>query len=245
MLYAQLSSTYYLRGGLIRAGEAAEILWVRAKAWSMDQETDGVIPREILPRLTPTRGQARVNALLREGEWVEVPSGWQFVDWDQITTSQMEEKRASGRDRQARHRTRRNGVSNAVTDAFVTEEREGRKEGTAAAAAVPQPLPPDIETLATRLAEEGLTARWDRLNFAQRVQVSDLISRHGIPTLIRSAKRTHRPDNPAAFATAWLTQWDELPPPDITRTAPACTLPGHTGTTSHCTQCASERKAVN
>lgn len=249
------STTYYLDVALMRAGEAAEILWCRARAWCGDQETDGVVPREILPRLVTTRAAARARALVEAGLWVEVPAGWQFVRWDAITRDQLDDKREAGRIRQQRHRARtRNGVtdgvSNAVTNGEVTGEREREKERTAAAAAdtpTPPPrLPESVEILRRRLEAHKLVVRWDRLTPSDLDEVVALVEVHGDAALVASAMRSFRADSPPAFATAWLNQWRTLPTPGTGLHAvpdQPCPQPGHSGTTRHCTQCAAEQLA--
>lgn len=254
MHYIPFSTTYYLDVALMRAGEAAEVLWCRARAWCGDQETDGVVPREILPRLAPTRAAARARALVEAGLWVEVPVGWQFVRWDAITKDELDQQRESGRVRQRRHRDKhRNGVtdavSNGVTNGEVTGEKEGRKERSAAAAAdTPPPprLPEPVEILRGKLEARKLVVRWDRATPADLDDITALVSVHGDEPLVRSAVQSFRPDSPPAFVSAWLAQWRALPPPGTGLHAvpdDPCPQPGHSGTTRHCTQCASEQLA--
>ena len=63
MEWVKLDTTFYLDAAIVRAGEAAEVLFVRAMAYCGDQENDGLVEREILPRLCPNRGAARAAAL--------------------------------------------------------------------------------------------------------------------------------------------------------------------------------------
>ena len=254
MDWVKLSTRYYNDPALARAGEAAEILFTRGLAYAGEQETDGVVPREVLPRLVTTKATARVRALVREGLWEVIPEGWRFTSWDrhQATREDLERHRAANRNRQARHR-RRNGTSNAVrnavTNAEVTPtEVEEELEDAAAAASVtpPTPLPGTLEVLRTKLEARNLRVRWDKLTLEQLVEISDLIDTHGDAPLVDAALRSYRPDSPPAFAQAWLGTWRALPAPGRRLQAvtdPACPERGHTGTTRHCAQCASERLA--
>jgi len=57
--------------------------------------------------------------------------------------------------------------------------------------------------------------------------------------------RDFQPDRPVAFAQAWLPSWRQIRQPGrLAVVADPCTEPGHQGTTHHCVQCASERKAA-
>ncbi|GAA1909236.1 hypothetical protein GCM10009737_08050 [Nocardioides lentus] len=256
MDWVKLDCTYYLDGAIVLAGEAAEVLFTRAMAWCGDQENGGFVPREVLPRLTPTRGAARARALVTHGLWVEVGGGWRFVAWDrhQTTREQLDAKRQAGRERQQSWRDRkkstRDGVRNGVTNADVTQrevEVEVEVDAAAAATREPPPLPVDIEILRAGLEASKMSARWDRLTPEQTAEIQDLIDVHGDGPLIRSAISQHRPDRPAAFAQAWLTGWRHLRRPGdlaLVPTSDPCTKPGHTGTVRHCNQCASEQKAA-
>lgn len=249
MDFVKLRTRYYADVALMRAGEPAEVLFTRGLAYAGEQETDGFIPTEALPRLTPTRGRARVNALIREGLWEPVLGGWLICGWvkHQITADQLEQKRAAGRERVAKHRAKK-PPGNAVTNSerCSTEVRGKREEDAAAAASgATPPLPPSLEILKTRLDAAKLVVRWDRLaaNPEQVAAVEQLIELHGDGPLVKSALMTHRPDSPAAFAQAWLGAWSSLPAPGAglrVVTSP-CTESGHSGTTTHCVQCASER----
>lgn len=219
MEWVKLDSSYYLDAAVMRAGDSAELLFVRAMAYCGNQENGGVVPREALPRLMPTRGRQAATALVREGLWVEIPEGWAFVSWErhQATRPQLEQKRAAGRERQARWRAnqQRDGVRNAVTNGAVTGTEVEEEVDTAAAAAVHAPprLPEPVEILRRRLEAHKLVVRWDRLTPTHLDQITHLIDLHGDAALVASAMRSFRADAPPGFATAWLTQWAALPPP--------------------------------
>lgn len=247
MDWVKLDSSYYNDAAIMRAGDQAELLFVRAMAYCGNQENGGVVPREALPRLMPVKGRHAARALVREGLWVEIPQGWAFVSWEkhQASKPQLEAKRAAGRRRQADWRAR-NAGSNAVTNTSVTGT-EVEVEVDAAAAAWPPPLPEPVEILRGKLEARNLTVRWDRLTPLEADEIAALAGLHGDSRLVSSAMQSYRPDSPPAFASAWLAQWRALPPPGTTLRAveaPPCPEPGHSGTTHHCTQCSSERKAA-
>ena len=252
MDFVKLRTRYYADVALMRAGEPAEVLFTRGLAYAGEQETDGFIPAEALPRLTHTRGRARVNALVREGLWEPVLGGWIICGWvkHQITSDQLEAKREAGRQRVAKHRAGKKTPGNATRNGVTNGERcstevRGKREEDAAAAAstATPPLPPSLEILKTKLDAAKMTARWDRLTADQHATIEQLIEVHGDGPLVKSALLTHRPDSPAAFAQAWLGAWSSLPEPGAglrVVTSP-CPESGHSGTTTHCVQCASER----
>lgn len=257
MDWVKLTTNYYLDAAIMRAGEAAEVLFTRALAYCGDQENGGLVPREVLPRLVPSKGPARAAALVREGLWDVDPAGWRFARWakHQADRSQLESRREAGRRRQQKHRNRENkpgdgvrdGVRDGVTDASVTGgEVEGEVDAAAAAArdASPNPLPEPVAILRAALDAHRLEVRWDRLTVAELDEIEALVAEHGDQRLIQSAKRAWRPDHPAVFASAWLPGWRALGTPLRLVDSPACPLPGHTGTTRHCAQCASEQKAA-
>ena len=121
MEWVKLDSTFYLDAAVIRAGEAAEVLFVRAMAYCGDQENDGLVPAEILSRLAPTKARARAAALVAEGLWEVVPEGWRFTSWrrHQQTREQMDASREAARVRQARRREKEK-ASHAVRPAVTS-----------------------------------------------------------------------------------------------------------------------------
>jgi hypothetical protein len=113
----------------IAAGPAAIGLWTIAGSWSVDNLTDGFIPRHVLVTLTsdPNRGRL-AKRLVQVGLWEQVgEDGWQFHDWGedgrQKTSGQIKAERKATRDRQAKWReAHRNGVTNAFVTPVVTRE---------------------------------------------------------------------------------------------------------------------------
>ena len=245
MEWVKLDSTYYLDVAIVRAGEAAEVLFVRAMAYCGDQENDGLVEREILPRLCPQRGPSRAAALVREGLWEVVPEGWRFVSWrrHQKTKEQMDASRESGRIRQKRHR---DGVSDGVTNALVTEQRRGEERRTAAAT---PPLTLDPMLAGLQAAMHRYTKlrhiRFDATPAEKVAEIRDLIALHGDERLVEIALKA--PED-VAHVGWFLGSWRALPAPGKRLAAVEqrfCTTHDwiRLNTSGACTACASERLA--
>lgn len=141
MLWVGMATAMHDDPAVLRAGEAAELLLYRSMQYAAATESDGLIAREALPRLCPTRGAARAAALVREGLWLEDPQGWRLGELPMrhyVLKESVDAAREAGRRRQREFRERngrRNGMRNAVTDGEVTQERTpplrgGRARGT-------------------------------------------------------------------------------------------------------------------
>lgn len=248
MEWVKLHTRYYLDRAVLRAGEPAEVLFTRSLAYAGDQESDGFIPAEALAMLAPKKGSTRAAALVREGLWDVVDGGWQIPGWvkHQVTVERLEQQREAGRERVARHRARQKTGRNAVTNGVgneVVRSGEVEEEVDAAAAATTPPLPPSLEILKAKLDAAKMTARWDRLTADQHAIIEQLIDLHGDGPLVKSAIAQYRPGAPAVFAQAWLAGWMSLVPAGtgLRVVSDPCPESGHSGTTDHCTQCASER----
>jgi hypothetical protein len=234
------------------AGKAAMGVWVLAGSWSADHLTDGFIPANVLSRWG-TRADA--NRLVAAGLWHvdehEGEKGWRFHQWDELQPTRAqklaeravraEAGRAGGlRSGQARR------AAKAKQGASAVVEPPTRPDPTNAAAAALAPLPPPLEILRSALEAHRLVVRWDRLSTDAAAEIERLIETHGDNALVRSAQQQFQPNKPAAFVQAWLPGWRDLRKPGdlaLVEDDP-CTQPGHSGTTRHCVQCASERKAA-
>lgn len=89
----------------VAAGNAAMGLWVRAGAWSMQQLTDGFIPKHIARTMgTP----AEVRRLCESRLWIEKDDGYVFHEWDQRQPSRVnvESGREDAKERQRLGRER-------------------------------------------------------------------------------------------------------------------------------------------
>jgi hypothetical protein len=254
------------------AGKAAMGVWVLAGSWAGDNLTDGFIPASVLTRwgsLADARRLVQVGFWIPDEQNGE--TGWRFHDWEdrQPTKAEVESKREAARTRMARHRkspthTPRAATVRANSEGTSQPVREPRPDPTRPAAAaatrealdtaptatgttLPPPLPDSIEILRSRLETRRLTVRWDKLGPDRIAQIEALIELHGDGPLVDTALRNYRADDPPVFAQAWLPAWLALPAPGTRLAAvpdPACTQPGHSGTTRTCAQCAGDRKAA-
>lgn len=142
---------------VLKAGNAAMGLWVRAGSWSGQHLTDGFVAAEALPMIG-TREQA--ERLVEVGLWDEVDGGFQFHQWEerQPSKASTEERREAERQRkaawraeQARKRMSRgdaDGTGAGVTaDETLDETRES---------ALPDPTRPD-PTISTYVDIENVS----------------------------------------------------------------------------------------
>jgi len=94
---------YYRDPAIIRAGEKAEVLYLRALAFTNDDQTDGHIDDAQLPLFTVGLGslKPRIAALEREGLWQRNGSGWNVRNWSKWnrTRAEIEEKRRQDSER--------------------------------------------------------------------------------------------------------------------------------------------------
>ena len=85
---------------VLKAGNAAMGLWVRAGSWSALHLSNGNVPTHVLPTLGKP---AEARRLVDAGLWEVTPEGWRFRDWHdyQPTAEKAEEvkekRRAAGR----------------------------------------------------------------------------------------------------------------------------------------------------
>ncbi|MCR1785344.1 hypothetical protein KVF89_22580 [Nocardioides carbamazepini] len=250
MDFIQVQTNYYLEAQLVAAGEKAEVLFLRAKAYCADVENDGFVPEGMLPRLTPSQPTQRANALVRENLWANVEGGRRFVVWDQLTKAELEERRSGAAERQRRSRATRRKVTPDVTrdtprDSRASHRTEVEEEVEPAAAAAGTELPPPLEILRSALEARKLVVRWDGLTADQITEIEQLITEHGDSPLVAQALRDFQPNKPIRFAQGWLSGWRNLRKPGDLAAVPdePCPKPGHAyagGTTRRCTACVAE-----
>jgi hypothetical protein len=102
--------SYYIDGALLRAGEAAEVLFCRGLAYCGSVESGGIIDKTVLPMIIPSKPQPRADALVREGLWLDEGAHYRVRSWDKW---QDEHDAAAERRRKDRERKRgkRRGLS--------------------------------------------------------------------------------------------------------------------------------------
>lgn len=132
MEWVKLSATpaYYLDGALLRAGEAAEVLFCRGLAYCGTVESGGVIDKDVLPMLVQVRGPARVAALVREGLWLDEGTTWRIRSWDkwQDEHDVAAEKRRKDKERQRQHRRKSREAETSSRDSHTGLSRDSHSD---------------------------------------------------------------------------------------------------------------------
>jgi len=75
-LYVPLDASYYHDSRIIAAGEAAEVLWVRALCLGVKASRRGILTRRHLLTMGLEHLDARIAALVTVGLWIPVTVGW-------------------------------------------------------------------------------------------------------------------------------------------------------------------------
>lgn len=72
---------FYLDAALLRAGEAAEVLFTRGLAYCGGSDTRGRIDKTVVPMIVAGKTQARTSALVREGLWLDQGDHYVVRSW--------------------------------------------------------------------------------------------------------------------------------------------------------------------
>lgn len=265
MDWVKLTTDYYRDLAVVTGTDAAEVMWTRGLALAGEIEQSGFLPDALLATLTRRPAQAKriAGELVRAGLWDRVKGGYQIVNFARINEEleRIVERKRRDRDRKRKERAASHESSDPASVDVSADSPAPRpkdrlsgesksKRTTAAAregdAGKTLDLPPAVEILRAALEARKLVVRWDRLTSEQHTEIEQLIETHGDAALVASAMRDFQTDKPAVFAQAWLPSWRHLRRPGDLAVVPdePCTEPGHSGTTRHCVQCASERKAA-
>lgn len=187
MEWCRLTTDFYRDPALVRAGEAAEVLFLRCIAYSGEQESKGRIPVALLPMLAPNKTKARTAALLRERLLVLDGADVVIRSWDvhQEALDAEAERRKKDRDRKRFERAAaraavlglsEDGPADGPVDKAgtvrgfsarieVEEEKEQPREPVAVAADIPRE---DVEKLCAHFlaavsangVKASITAKW-------------------------------------------------------------------------------------
>lgn len=184
MDWCRLTSDYYQDAGIVRAGEAAEVLFLRVLAYCASQENGGRFPRAAVAMLAPTKTASRLQALIREKLLVEEGDDLLVRSWDhhQRALDAESERRRKAREKKARQRARDTAGDKALpvpgtvpgTDGGTSPvgprhiEVEVEEERTRTSAKADAPPRTDVERMCryflTGLSNNGvkatITERW-------------------------------------------------------------------------------------
>ncbi|MEV4247000.1 hypothetical protein AB0J63_26750 [Streptosporangium canum] len=131
-------------------------------------------------------------------------------------------------------------VAGSRWQAAGSSDARGRAREAETTPPLPHELPEPIRRLRSQLNAENLVVRWDRLDNDRVAEITVLVEIHGIDRLVKAARTAYQPNNPPAFAQAWLEIWRALPSPVerlrvVSETCSVHVLP------SPCRGCAADR----
>jgi hypothetical protein len=146
MVWFRADDTLAFNAAVVRAGNAAMGLWVRAGTWCAQQLTDGHVPRHIADTLG---SPAQIRRLVDTGLWHETETGFLFHEWNATnpTRSQVENRRQSEAKKKSAFRQRRagrEGLSTGESPGVSTGESPGVSTGDLTVTR-PDPTRPDLQ----------------------------------------------------------------------------------------------------
>ena len=138
--WIKLADNYYTNPKLVRAGEAAELLWVRGLCYCSNQLTDGRIPAEmvaILARKPASTAMKIARTLVKVGLWYEDSEGFVVNDYAeyQRTNAQVRTQREDWARRKRQQRTKADVPPMSKRDS----KQESQLESSGSHADVPLP----------------------------------------------------------------------------------------------------------
>lgn len=179
---------------VLRAGNAAMGLWVRAGSWCGQHLTDGFVAAEAL---TMIGSLEQAETLVEVGLWDEVEGGYQFHQWEerQPSKASTEQRREAERQRKAEWRAeqakkRESQRDKNGTDASVAPDAT---RDTTRESALPDPTRPD-PTISTYvdIENESGTADAARPDVEQLLDLLDEeLTKNGVKKLPARNKKNH------------------------------------------------------
>jgi hypothetical protein len=108
VVWFRADDTLAFNAAVVRAGNAAMGLWLRAGTWCAQQLTDGHVPRHIAATLG---SPAQMKRLVEAGLWHETETGFLFHEWNASnpTRAEVENRRQSEAKKKSAFRQRRAG----------------------------------------------------------------------------------------------------------------------------------------
>lgn len=110
MTWTRLSDNFNDRAYFAELTRSARLLHVEALVWCNGEETDGILPRHMLRRITDSLDvDSDVAELEAAGLWVQEGKVWQ-IDWtDQETADKVQERREAEARKKRRQRAHNSG----------------------------------------------------------------------------------------------------------------------------------------
>jgi len=265
--WVRLDEEFARHPKVLAAGPLGMAMQVAALCYCNSYLTDGFVPRSVVAGLLDLEGLGMrlwsgeligggedadwkliVSDLLDAGLWEEVPGGYRIHDFHDYQPTKREVL-------ELREKRKAAGQKGGLASAQARAEASAPANTQAKLKPVPVPVVSgstsssvtevdarDAAALAPlkhSLESVRLVVRWDKLGKYQRARVAELVATHGIPALVAAAQRAWQPNDPPAYANAWLKHWEALPPP-LRVVAEKCEI--HQ-TEKPCRGCAADEKA--
>jgi hypothetical protein len=144
VVWFRADDTLAFNAAVVRAGNAAMGLWLRAGTWCAQQLTDGHVPAHIAATLG---SPAQIKRLVETGLWHETETGFLFHEWNASnpTRAEVENRRQSEAKKKSAFRQRRagqEGLSTGESPGVSTGESPGVSTGDSPVSR-PDPTRPD------------------------------------------------------------------------------------------------------
>lgn len=188
MTWFKVDDGLFLHGKIIKAGNAAMGLWLRAGSWSAHHLTDGFIPDAVVEVLgTP----AQRSKLIKVGLWIEAEGGCQFHEWAerQPSRSEVRDQRSSwaARKQKSREKSRETSCPSGSIASENLEISEESQVSVVSHAPVTPSRPDPSLTTEEQQTPTGSVARSPRLALAVQPPLLDVVDD---PSPSAPAKRT-------------------------------------------------------
>lgn len=216
MPWFRVDDGLFLHQKIIKAGNAAMGLWLRAGSWSAHHLTEGFIPDSVIEVLGT--GTQR-NKLTKVGLWTEVEGGCQFHEWNerQPTRDEVADQRAVWTDRKRKSRAKLLGNSaenSAARPARASENLESSASSQVSGmshAPVTAPLPFPSLPIEEQETPTGSLARSPRRSRAVQPPLLDVVTSPSPPAPAAAEKargsRLAEDWRPTEATITWSREW--------------------------------------
>lgn len=252
MDWFKVLAKYPYDDGLRAAGEAAEVLFFRALAWTTEQDKEGHVPSWQLAAFGLPKVESRAKSLTEHGLWTVVDGGWLITRYaeHQSEAVKLMERKAADRERKRARKihgdSTESGAENPPESLLLSVTNVSSKGGdkdseSSSSTQRTQSEDDDLTQLLAALAHGGMPVAVNPKT--PTVEVHDLVDRHGVARLVATAKRHYQPNNPPSYLQAFLDCWRALPQPQGAVVVEFCVNPDHPNMVRPCAACAGDLKA--